>query len=286
MSESVPLSRFEKWSLALARFTNERPLPKRLSHWFLSGPSTAWVKHAIGPRYYTAGLERVLELRPDRGVIFVSNHRSFFDMYAIMLPLFVRRAAWVQRIFFPVRANFFYESPAGVLVNYAISGGSMYPPIFRDPAKASLNQVAVDKVVALLRSPGVLVGMHPEGTRNKGEDPYELLPAQPGVGQIMLNAKPIVIPIFINGLSNDFVKEIAATRTRSRRERAIVTVFGEPLDYGAMTTSKPRAALYKKTADLVSAKILALAAEERTLRAKIAAGELGDGPAWVMPAVR
>jgi 1-acyl-sn-glycerol-3-phosphate acyltransferase len=279
----MELTPFERFALSLARYTNENPLPKRLSHWWLSRPSVAWVKRAIGPRFFAEGVERIRNLYPDRGVIFASNHRSFFDMYAVMLSLLVPGDSWFKRIFFPVRSNFFYEQPAGLLVNYAISGGSMYPPIFRDPGKAALNQVAVDRVVELLGRPDVIVGMHPEGTRNKGDDPYIMLPAQPGVGQMILAAKPVVIPLFINGLTNDIVGEITSTyRLRhAHRVRPITCVFGEPLDYSEYTRSKPRAALYKKTADFVAAKILELGERERSLRARIAAGELDDAPGWV-----
>ena len=35
---------------------------------------------------------------------------------------------------------------------------------------------------------GTVMGLHPEGTRGKGADPYTFLPAQPGVGRIALGA--------------------------------------------------------------------------------------------------
>jgi 1-acyl-sn-glycerol-3-phosphate acyltransferase len=283
MKDPVPLSRFEKLALALGRFTNERALPKRFSQWWLTRPTLEWVKYTIGPRFHVDadGVDKLMESHPDRGVILVSNHRSFFDMYAIMLANFWRGTGWVERIFFPVRSNFFYEQPLGVLINMAIGGGSMYPPVFRDPAKAPLNQVAVDTVTQFLHEPGVIVGMHPEGTRNKGDDAYDMLPAQPGVGQMILSAKPIVVPVFINGLSNDFVGECVASVKGQRRERPIVMVIGDPLDYSAFTQSKPRAALYKKTADLCTDAIKALMPREKELRAKILSGEIGDDGSWL-----
>ena len=58
--------------------------------------------------------------------------------------------------------------------------------------------------------------MHPEGTRGKGPDPYELLPAQPGVGKLALVGKPVVIPAFILGLGNDIVEDVRLNFTQGR----------------------------------------------------------------------
>jgi len=61
---------------------------------------------------------------------------------------------------------------------------AMYPPIFRERSRAALNLVGLDELAWLLRRGGTFLGIHPEGTRGKGDDPYTLLPAQPGVGRI------------------------------------------------------------------------------------------------------
>jgi 1-acyl-sn-glycerol-3-phosphate acyltransferase len=276
------LTPFERAALRLARFSNERPLPKRALHWFMTR-SVPWIKLTIGPRFFIEGVDRVHAMHPDRGVLFVANHRSFFDMYIVMLAMFWRGRGWTERMFFPVRSNFFYEQPAGVLLNYAMGGGSMYPPVFRDPSKAAFNQAAVDTVARQLARPGTLVGMHPEGTRGKGADPYELLPAQPGVGQMILQSKPIVIPLFINGLSNDFLGDCVDTyRPGIKRKNPIIIVFGEPVDFSEFYGQKPRAALYKRVADRSRDAILVCAAREKALRAQIVDGIVPDeSPGWL-----
>jgi 1-acyl-sn-glycerol-3-phosphate acyltransferase len=276
------LSPFERAAVRLARFSNEHATTKRALHWFMTR-SVPWIKLTIGPRFYVEGIERVHTMQPDRGIVFVANHRSFFDMYIVMLAMFWRGPGWTRRMFFPVRSNFFYEQPIGVLLNYAMGGGSMYPPIFRDPAKAAFNQEALDTVARQLALPGTLVGMHPEGTRGKGPDPYDLLPAQPGVGQMILQSRPIVIPLFINGLSNDFLGDCIDTyRPNIKRTKPIIIVFGEPVDFSDFYPQKPRAALYKKAADRTRDAILACAARERVLRAQIADGTIPDSaPAWL-----
>src|SRR6185436_13435431 len=55
--------------------------------------------------------------------------------------------------------------------------------------------------------PGNIIGFHPEGTRNKSDDPYSFLPAQPGVGKLILASRPQVIPVFIAGLCNDLPRQ-------------------------------------------------------------------------------
>src|SRR5690606_32986286 len=140
-----------------------------------------------------------------------------------------------------------------------------------------------DRLTRFLADPDVIVGMHPEGTRNKGDDPYALLPAQPGVGQIVLHARPIVVPMFINGLSNDFVRDVIKThRPGTRLTDPVIAVFGEPFDYSQFTSKQPRLALYKKVSDRILGAVSELGERERQLRARIRAGELDDSPGWLL----
>lgn len=285
MSEEPRLSRAERFSLAVTRFLNERPGAKRMQHAFLLGVNQNWCRYAIGRRVYVDNIDVVSEQPGDRGVVLCLNHRSYFDAYITMWAIYEAGARWPQKIYFPVRSNFFYEHPVGVAVNVVIGGGTLYPPIFRDASKAELNKDAVQRLVRFLDEPGTLVGMHPEGTRGKGPDPYELLPAQPGVGQIVLQARPTVIPVFINGIGNSFVDDVASTWRRNiRRDNPVIIVFGEPIDYADLASHKPRAALYKKTSDRIRDAIIALGAREKELREECRRGDIpDDAPGWMTP---
>ncbi len=281
--DAAELTRFERFALELGRLTNETSAGKRIQELFLRSVSYSWIRIALARRVYTEGLEDVIALAPDRGVLFASNHRSFFDQYAVMLGVWMGPTPWARRLYFPVRANFFYESAAGVLVNYLVGAGAMYPPIFRQSERAERNKLALEKVTHFLAEPGSVVGVHPEGTRGKGPDPYEMLPAQPGIGQIALQAKPIVIPVFLSGLSNDFVGDVRLNFSRDvRRERPVIIVYGKPIDYADLQAQKPRPALYKRCADRFRDEILKLAVRERELRAMATAGHLADDdPGWL-----
>lgn len=287
MAEASPptpdLTPVERLAVAMGRFTNERDWPKRMQHMFLHAVTKTWVRPAISRRVYADNLDWLLAHRPDKGVLLAANHRSFFDMYLVMLALYDAGASWIDRMYFPVRANFFYERPLGLAVNYLIGGGVMYPPIFRDKSKKALNKDAVDRVSRFLSRPGTAVGMHPEGTRGKGTDPYELLPAQPGVGQIVLNARPVVVPVFINGLPNDVVAGVRDTyRQDACREHPIIICFGEPFDYSEFLSKKPRVTLYKHCSDKILGEVAKLGERERELRAACARGRIpAHDPGWL-----
>lgn len=283
MAEDAPLSRIEKLALKFGEFTNEDPRGKWLQNRFLRGVSYPWVRAVIANRIFVEGLDKLMQLRPDTGVMLVSNHRSFFDQYCMLLACYMGPVPWAKALHFPVRSNFFYDQPLGVVVNAAIAGGSMYPPIFRQAERRKLNDEALDKMVDMLRRKGNVLGMHPEGTRGKGADPYTFLPAQPGVGKLALVAQPVVIPAFTLGIGNKFTEDVKQNFSKdARTKHAIITVYGDPVDYGDLLAEKPRPTLYKKTADRFMAEIKKLSEKEKQLRADIEGGTIrGDDPRWL-----
>lgn len=138
------------------------------------------------------------------GFILAANHRSYFDLYAVLL------ATWwtfdrSPHLYCPVRTSFFYEKPLGVALNLAVCANAMYPPVFRDDRGGTLNRYAVDEAVTMLNNdPRTVIAIHPEGKRNKGPDPYSYLPPKSGVGRIALRAHAPVIPVYVGGLPPTF----------------------------------------------------------------------------------
>lgn len=258
------LSPMERRLVAVCQHINERPGPKRLQGLYHRAIGMRWIEYCTRNLLDLTDFHYATELRPERGVILCSNHRSFFDMYVISTVLRTRKVPWVRDMFFPVRSPFFYEQWSGLAVNLAMGGGAMYPPIFRDRAKAELNKLSVERVVSFLQQPGVVVGMHPEGTRGKGADPFDLLPAQPGVGQMALQARVDVLPIWINGLRNDIAGQfISNFRNGGRDGDRIEIVFGAPVELDDMFDQKPRATLYKRAADRILDRIRLLSDKTR-----------------------
>lgn len=283
MAEEAPLSRVEKLALKFAELANEDSRGKWLQTRFLRGVSYVWVRAALANRMFVEGVDELCALRPQTGVLLVSNHRSFFDQYAMLLACYMGPVPWAKSLQFPVRSNFFYDQPLGIAVNALVAGGAMYPPIYRQAERRQLNDEALDTMVAILQRPGNVLGMHPEGTRGKGDDPYKFLPAQPGVGKLALVGKPVVIPAFTLGLGNNIAQDIKWNFMRgARRDHAVITVFGQPIDYSDLLAEKPRPTLYKKTADRFMAEIKKLSEREKELRKELLSGTVtDDDPRWL-----
>jgi 1-acyl-sn-glycerol-3-phosphate acyltransferase len=221
-----------------------------------------WIRTAIARLRHVHGLERLPPLDATRSLILVANHRSFFDLYATTAELVAHGLP--HRILFPVRASFFYDHPLGPLVNGAMSFFAMYPPIFRERRRAALNLASLDEVADLLRGGGFFVGLHPEGTRNKNDDPYSFLPAQSGTGRLIHGARVPVVPVFVNGLGNDLARQVVSGI--SGRGTPVHIVFGAPINFGRLLDERPSPRVYQALATECLRAIAELAKEEKAAR--------------------
>src|SRR5258705_7566369 len=189
-----------------------------------------WIYLATYNLMNVFGIENVENTDAERPLLLVANHRSFFDMYTVSSVLF-RRTKRPIRLFFPVRAKFFYDNPIGWFVNLVMGWWSMYPPFFReekDAAKREFDKFSLRRLIQISSTGhGTIIGFHPEGRRNLNNDPCEFLPAQPGVGKVIYTARPQVIPVFIVGLGTDLLKQILGNWRGGEKERIR---FGETLE--------------------------------------------------------
>ncbi|WXH26353.1 hypothetical protein WA016_00261 [Myxococcus stipitatus] len=125
-------------------------------------------------------------------------------------------------------------------------------------------------MVRLLQRGGTLTGVHPEGTRNKGSDPYTLLPAQSGVGRIIHQSRATVLPLFINGLTNSLVRQFSGNFLRTGEP--VVLVFGKPLAMEDLLARPGGTRVYKQVSERLVTTITALGQEERAARARLNRG--------------
>ena len=222
----------------------------------------AWL--ACGRRLRIYGLD-TLELRKRSRALVVANHRSFFDFFILSAVLRWNKRC-PRRTLFPVRANFFYDRVLGLIVTLFLSAMTMFPPIFRDPKRSELNKFALARAISELGSPGTLIGMHPEGTRNKGSDPYSFLSAQPGVGKVILevDAGVRVVPVFILGASNKLGREILLNLFKPR-DNPIWVLFGEEIDFSDLRNEGSRPATQKRAANRCLEHVGVLAQRQREL---------------------
>jgi 1-acyl-sn-glycerol-3-phosphate acyltransferase len=222
-----------------------------------------WIKISTYNLMNVFGLENIEKTDVDKPLLLVANHRSFFDMYTVSSVLF-RQTRRPVTLFFPVRGRFFYTSPIGWLVNLVMGWWAMYPPFFReakDAQKREFDKFSLRKLIHLASfGRGHVIGFHPEGGRNLNENPYEFLPAQPGVGAVIIKAKPQVVPVFIAGLGNDLPKQILGNWTGGEKVRIW---FGEPVDLSAFYEKADRLRTHKEIADFLMLKIGELAEKDR-----------------------
>ncbi len=257
------LSKLERAQIRFIRHTFESQPLDRAVRSFQRTLGSRWITYCTGRLTQLHGLERVPDLSQGQSVICVSNHRSFFDLYVITANLV--RDGLPQRIIFPVRSEFFYDRPLGFLVNGAMSCFAMYPPIFRDRARATVNLASLDEVSYRLRQGGAFVGIHPEGARKKDADPYSFLPAQSGVGRVIHKANVLVLPVFINGLVNDITQQIKSNFDGTGA--VINVVFGAPVDFSDMLAKPGSPRTYKSIAERCLEVIGELGQQERAIRA-------------------
>lgn len=222
-----------------------------------------WIKICTYNLMNVFGIENVENSDPDRPLLLVANHRSFFDMYTVSSVIF-RQTRRPVTLFFPVRAKFFYTRPAGWLVNLIMGWWAMYPPFFREEkevVKREFDKYSLRRLIQIAsEGRGHVIGFHPEGKRNFGDDPYEFLPAQPGVGKVIYSARPQVIPVFIAGLGNDLKKQVLGNWTGGEKVRIW---FGEPADLSEFYEKGDRLRTHKEIADFAMSRIGELGEKDR-----------------------
>src|SRR4030095_13247519 len=132
------------------------------------------------------------------------------------------------------------------------------------PEKRAFDKFSFRLLAELARNgPGNIIGFHPEGTRNKSEDPYSFLRAQPGIGKLIMDARPQVIPIFIAGLCNSLPKQVARNWNR---EEVIRIHFGQLLDLEDQLQKPDRLRTHKEIAEFVMEKIAELGERDRAMQ--------------------
>ncbi len=223
-----------------------------------------WIYLATYNLMNVYGLENVEQTDAGRPLLLVANHRSFFDMYTVSSVLF-RRTKRPMKLFFPVRAKFFYDSPLGWFVNFVMGWFSMFPPFFREAReekKREFDKFSMRRLIDICSHGAAhVIGFHPEGKRNLSDDAYDFLPAQTGVGKIIMASRPQVVPVFIAGLGNDLPKQILGNWRGGEKVRIY---FGAPIDLSTFYEKRDSLRTHKEIADYLMLKIGRLAEKDKS----------------------
>jgi len=263
------LSPFERFAF---RFTHRMNLGswKRFWTWCQSVFGAGWIQISTYNLMRLYGLENVAALDHSKPILLVANHRSFFDMYVVSTTLF-KKTNWRKQLFFPVRGRFYYQNPLGMFVNLIMGWWSMYPPFFVTgknpmPEKRAFDKYSLRRLVQLCtEGAGNVIGFHPEGTRNKNNDPYSYLRPQPGVGRLIKEANPQVLPVFIAGLGNNLPRQVLGNWFGGDKIRIH---FGPQLDFAEFIARKDHMRTYKEIGEFLMSKISELGEADRALYAR------------------
>lgn len=260
---------------------NESRTGKSAQHFISRQISYRWVRRILSNQLVCEGTNYITELDPKKGVIFVCNHRSYFDFYAVTALLFATRSSWVHRLVFPVRAEYFYDHPLGFLINLFVSAGSMYPPVYKTP-RTNGKRTDLQYLETSLGKRGWVVGMHPEGMINDNSDPYTLLPFQHGAARLIMKTNVPIVPVFINGLDNEVGNMISRFWKNSAKADPGICIFGEPFYCGEYDSSIDENQTKEKISERLHQEILFLGEREKQLREELNTGQIDDKDArWL-----
>lgn len=262
-SELESRSWFERFCVRAVTFVHARGWAKAPFLVWVHTFTNAFVWRFVGRVIRVEHAERLAAIASERPVVVMANHLTFWDLYILSALLYRRTGVW-RDYYFPVRARFFYDNPAGFLLNVLFAGMTMFPPFFQSDGARRLDVEALrilDRVAGRRRA---LVGFHPEGTRNKSGDPYQLLPARAATKRVLHTARragAVVIPIFMNGLEGGMHRAFWKNLTRSE---VIHVMIGEPIEPAAFLDAAEvdEADPVARVMDVLHS----LAAEERALR--------------------
>jgi 1-acyl-sn-glycerol-3-phosphate acyltransferase len=267
------LSPIERLNFEIALRMNREPM-KEFWTWCQEAIGATWIKLVTGNLLRVEGLHHVVEAYQRGAILFVANHRSYFDLFVTSSVLH-RQLTGRKRLYFPVIGQFYYQSLAGLALNQLFAFWSMFPPLFALPTHGASDRYALDLLVELCaQGPGQILGIHPEGGRNLNPDPYSFMRFQPGTGKVIHAARPIVIPTFIAGLDNDVLRQVK--RNWSGGEPVRIW-FDAPMALDDLLALPAKGSTYKLIVDAVMGRVVALGAMDRERYWADGRRETGDG---------
>lgn len=252
----------ERLHVEVARFMNREPMK---AFWTLGQRlyGASLVNLVMRGRIADTGWHHVEDAWTKGAILFVANHRTYFDMFVVS-TLLHRRLPGRKRLYFPVLGQFYYQTLRGMALNQLFAMWSMFPPLFALPTHAASDAYALDVLTALCaRGPGHVIGIHPEGARNLDEDEYSFLRCQPGTGRIIHAARPIVIPVYVAGMHSSVPVQL---RRAWREGKSARVRFGAPVDLTEEYALPAKGSTYKRIVDAVMGQVRALAEEDRAMR--------------------
>lgn len=164
---------------------------------------------------------------PDRAVLYVGNHRSYFDILVgyTTVPDLTGFVAKKEMLRYPLLSNWMRNVNCLFLDRQNIKEGM------------KMILTGVDKI-----KQGISIWIFPEGTRSEHEDVLEMLPFKEGSLKIAEKAKCPVVPVAITGTAEIFEKHLPFMRP-SR----VTIEYGRPIELEQLSPEeKKRAGAYTR----------------------------------------
>ena len=120
LEQLATLGPYEQRAFRLVDFVNSHPSAKGLAQAYLETVGMGWVYYCSRNLAHIIGTSVLDRLNPPAGLMLVSNHRSFFDQFFIACWL-IKTTRLLERIYFPVRSEFWYDQPIGLAVSAVMS---------------------------------------------------------------------------------------------------------------------------------------------------------------------
>jgi 1-acyl-sn-glycerol-3-phosphate acyltransferase len=263
--EGPGLTRVERFNVKLVERWHSVPALSRAANWLARNFARREVELILHNILEDHHFERIAKANFDNGVLVCANHRSYVDNFAVAVRTMAHIPSDVRMIA-PARTEGLFDKPWGILINFFITGMNMYPPVVRSSRGAMWGKQVIQILSDLLRSGRTAIFIHPEGGRNKGSDPYHLMPAKPGLGKIIHSTRCDVFPVFLQG----FPREPGAfLKANLRRGQPLVhAVMGEPLDFSAERALPASPEIYREIGRRLMDAIAELSTEELEIRAR------------------
>lgn len=260
------LTRAERFNVRAVEAWHRNRVLSRLSVFLGHYVSRPAIKAVVGNLVRTHHFERLRDVPVEHGILLCGNHRSYLDPFAISALAWDHLPANV-RFVVPSRTEGLYDRWWSLIANIGLAFGNIYPPVVRGSRGGAWGKQVTQILTDLLNSGPMVVPIHPEGGRNKGPDPYQLLRGRPGLGKIIHQTRAAVFPIFLLGFPRGPRAVLRANYRRGAKAAPLVhAVMGPPVDFAAERALPGSPALYYDISQKLVAAIAALIPEERALK--------------------
>ncbi|MGK2961589.1 MAG: lysophospholipid acyltransferase family protein [Gemmatimonadaceae bacterium] len=260
------LTRVESFNVRLVELWHTVPALSSISTWLGRNVARREFELLLGNLLEEHNFERLRDADYDKSILVCANHRSYVDNFAVAIRA-MKHIPPNVRLIAPARTEGLFDKPWGIFVNFFLTFMNMYPPVIRSSRGAMWGKRVIQILTDLLLKGRLALFIHPEGGRNKGSDPYDLMPAKPGLGKIIHQSKATVFPVFLQGFPRSPKAFIRANYGKGASSQPLVhAVMGEPLDFSAERALPASPEVYRAIGRRLMDAIVAASAEEKEIR--------------------